>query len=72
MSTNSGNESDKDQLFIAQQTIINQGLEIERLKGQLTHYKEVIRSVENELSDAKVQLNHYQKLNNAKDTTGVN
>ncbi len=66
MSTNSGNESDKDQL------IINQGLEIERLKGQLTHYKEVNRSLENELSDVKVQLNHYQKLNNAKDTTGVN
>ena len=66
MSTNSGNESDKDQL------IINQGLEIDRLKGQLTHYKEVNRSLENELSDVKVQLNHCQKLNNAKDTTGVN
>ena len=61
MSTNSGNESDKDQL------IINQGLEIERLKGQLTHYKEVNRSLENELSDVKVQLNHYQLIRKKND-----
>lgn len=56
----STDDSGKDQI------IINQRLEIDRLKGQVKHYKEVNRSLENELSDTKVQRNYYQKLNGSK------